>query len=505
MIRLWPGSPYQEQNLRTLLVGVGTFLLTLLWWTFLSRVPWRRRGLGLLVVIALFGVTVGMFRIRGVSGDLLPILEPRWKTDVLPTVTARSEGLLTPALPTDPTAPQRSDFAQYLGPNRDTTLPGPALAVDWLQHPPQIIWRQLVGAAWSGFVIVGKRAVTQEQRGDEEWITCRELLTGKLIWEHADAAKYDTVIAGAGPRQTPVVVKERVYTLGATGKLNCLDLLTGRRLWGTNILSLATRRTELKDGTLSQVAKIPDWGFAGSPLVTDDLVIVQPGGDAGRSLAAFRTSTGELAWTAGDGSADYSSPTLLTLGGVRQVLIFTSKRLSSHDPATGMIFWQHPFGSHFPLVANPLAIGPDRVFISAGYGVGAQLIEPRQATDGTWTVTNLWTSRRLKAKFHHPVRRGDHIYGLDDGVWACLAISDGTQTWRSGRYGHGQGLLVGEHYLLMAEDGELKLLKPVPEAAMELASFRVFDRKTWNPIALSGEYLLVRNDAEAVLLKLALH
>jgi len=238
-------------------------------------------------------------------------------------------------------------------------------------------------------------------------------------------------------------------------------------------------------------------------LVVDGRVVVQPGGDEGRSLVAFDAANGTLLWSSGNGDVEYGSPTLLTLAGAAQVLVFSSRQIEAHDPKTGRMLWQHPFGTHFPLIANPLAMGPDRVLISAGYGVGAELLEIKAATNGTLGVDTLWTSRRMKAKFHHPVQLNNYVYGLDDGMWACLDLADGTQKWKGGRYGHGQGLLIGEKYLLMAESGELILLGPKPDEPFEFGKFRVFDRKTWNPIALAGDLLLVRNDEEAVLLKLA--
>ncbi len=492
---------FQERNLWTLGAGVVTSGLLLVWWVLFSRVRWWNRLIGLVVVLALVGALVGMFRIRAVSGDLLPIFEPRWvahrgpPTD-LPPRAAVPDLATAPIPPVASKASNRPDFRQYLGPTRDTVVTGPALEPDWSVHPPQVIWRQPVGAAWSGFVIVGERALTQEQRGDDELVTCRQLANGAVLWERTDRAKYDTVIAGAGPRQTPVVVGNRVYTLGATGVLNCLDLISGQRVWGTNILMLAH-------------AGVPDFGLAGTPLVAEGRVIVQAGGKAGASLLAFDAATGVLQWSVGDQSADYSSPTALFLAGIPQVLVFTSQRIAAHDPATGRLLWDRPFGSKFPLVANPLAIGSDRVLISAGYGVGTELLEvkrgaPVAGADGPLTVSSVWTSKRLKAKFHHPVQRGGFVYGLDDGLWTCLNLKDGSQTWKGDRYGHGQGLWIGEHYLLMAESGELVLFRPTPEAPNELAKFRVFDRKTWNPIALSGDLLLVRDDIEAVLLQLVL-
>ncbi len=117
-------------------------------------------------------------------------------------------------------------------------------------------------------------------------------------------------------------------------------------------------------------------------------------------------------------------------------------------------------------------------------------------------MNGLWKSIRMKAKFSHLFVRDGFLYGLDDGMFACVDVKDGSLRWKEGRYGHGQGLLVDDLYLLMAESGELILLRPAPDAPNEVARFRVFNSKTWNPIALAGDLLLVRNDREAACLRL---
>jgi outer membrane protein assembly factor BamB len=154
------------------------------------------------------------------------------------------------------------------------------------------------------------------------------------------------------------------------------------------------------------------------------------------------------------------------------------------------------------MVAMPQAVGTNRLLVTAGYNVGAALLDFQRNADGAFTVKAAWESKRLKAKFANPYVRDGFVYGLDDGILTCLDLKDGTQRWKEGRHGHGQGLLVGDRFVLMAETGELLLLQPTPDGPDELGRFRVFSDKTWNPVALSGDLLLARNDREAALLRL---
>jgi outer membrane protein assembly factor BamB len=478
--------PFQQRNLATLMLTLVTGLLLLGWWLGFSRAParWRWAGVGALVL--LIAGFQAAFRIRGVSGDLVPILEPRWQTK--PTAAMPD---LAPAVPSPAAAPAfAGEFRQFLGPDRDGRLPGPRLATNWGVTPPVVRWRQPIGPAWSGFSVAAGLAVTQEQRGEEELVTAYDLATGQPRWTHADAARYATTIAGEGPRCSPTIVGDRVYALGATGVLNCLELATGRRVW---------RRRLLEEGARG----VPEWGFSGSPLVTGGMVIVSAGGDAGKSLHAYDAATGEPRWRGGDEAVSFGSPAVATLAGVPHVLTFNARSFTAHDPATGRVLWRHPFGVGYPLVAMPIVLAPDRVLITAGYGVGAELLRVT-VTNGAPAATSLWVSKKLKAKFANPVRAGDFVYGLDDSILACLDVRDGSQRWKEGRYGHGQGLLVGSRYLLLAESGELVLLEPTPDAPRELARRPVFTAKTWNPIALAGDLLLVRNDQEAACLRLPL-
>jgi outer membrane protein assembly factor BamB len=286
-------------------------------------------------------------------------------------------------------------------------------------------------------------------------------------------------------------VSNRVFALGATGFLNCLDLAAGRQLWFHNIAEDAG-------------SHVPEWGFAGSPLVFDGRVVVSAGGAPDKSLLAYDAETGKPAWAGGSQRESYASPFLATLAGTRQILAFNSRKITAHDPGSGQVLWDYPWGNGQPQAAMPVVAGSNQVLFSSGYGVGSELLEIGSNASGHLEAKRLWQSRKMKAKFANLVQRDGFLYGLDDGVLACLDLKDGTQRWKEGRYGHGQGLLVRGLLLLMAENGELVLLRPSPESAHELHRFRVFGSKTWNPIALAGDLLLVRNDQEAACLRLAL-
>jgi outer membrane protein assembly factor BamB len=433
-----------------------------------------------------------MFRFRGVSGDLVPILEFRWTKRAVPAAApviaeiSSGSGLQRTHFTT------YVDFPEFLGPDRNGVLPGPQLDTNWTAHPPAVLWRQKVGAAWSGFVISsGDICLTQEQRGEDECVVARELTTGRQLWLHADPAHYNTVIAGEGPRATPTVVGNRVLTCGATGILNCLELATGRLVWTRNVVA-------------ESGGKLPEWGIASSPLWAGGLVIVHGGNSTPRSLLAFHAEDGRPAWS-GAANHSYASPSLATLAGVSQVLAFSSRVITAHDPATGNKLWESPWGSGNVVCSSPVVVGSNRVVFSSGYGFGAELLEiSRDEANSKLAARLVWKSIRMKAKFAHLFAREDCLYGLDDGIFTCVDLKDGSLRWKEGRYGHGQGLLVSDLYLLMAESGELVLLRPTPAAPNELARFRVFNAKTWNPLALSGDLLLVRNDQEAACLRLKL-
>jgi outer membrane protein assembly factor BamB len=499
--------------------------------------PSRRvaRPVGFLLLVAAVAMPVA-FRIKGVTGDFVPVLEYRFapKADttlpLLPGVAAPSPApepsaeappapvaapgaappplaaplppLAAPretsppsqaaapvSLPAAESAPETSrvSFPQYLGAARDGHVRGVRLARDWDAQPPKQVWKIPVGAGWSGFVIDRGVAVTQEQRGGDEMVVAYDLATGAPRWSHRDPIRYDSVIAGDGPRATPTIDGAYVATLGSTGVLNVLDFRSGRTLWR-------------KDVVADNDAVSPEWGRSGSPLVYDGKVIVSAGGD-GRTIVAYDLKTGERLWRAGTDGPGYAAPTVLTLLGRPQVVAFNRATMTGHDPGTGAVLWSQTWPGPIN-VAQPVRIADDLVLGSAGYGIGAKLTRLTAGEGGAITSAYVWESPRLKAKFTNPVLHEGFVYGLDDGVLVCLDVTTGERRWRAGRYGHGQTLLVGDLLLVMTEYGDVVLVEPTPEGHRELTKFTALDGKTWNPPAVAGKYLLVRSDKEAALYEL---
>lgn len=487
-------SDGQERMMSSIALLLLLGFLLAMWVVFLSRLPWRVRGLVTAGLVGVVALAAALFEIRGVTGDLRPVLAFRWAgTPELPAPPAADPVSGSVAIPAvAPAGVDRGDldYPGFLGARRDGTIRGVRLDPDWVTRPPQVVWRQPIGAGWSGFAVADGQAFTQEQRGNEELVVRYDLATGAVRWIHADPGRYDTTIAGVGPRATPTVVEDRVFTLGALGRLNALDRETGRRIWG-------------RDAIEENGGQVPEWGKSSSPLVVDGLVVVNVGGSGGRSIVAYHADSGKRAWSGGEGTSSYSSPLLTEIAGRRQVVILSDTSLAAHDPATGRTLWEVPWPAGQPNVSVPVVLPGDRLFASSGYGIGGKLFQI-EGSDQSFTGNLLWETPRLKAKFTNVVYHEGHLYGLDDGTLVCLDPATGERRWRDGRYGHGQVILVEDLLLVQTEDGAIALVETDPTSYREIARFQALSGKTWNPPALAGPYLLVRNDQEAACYRLPL-
>lgn len=393
------------------------------------------------------------------------------------------------------------DYPAFLGGRPWAEVEGIDLATDWKANPPRELWRQRIGAGWSGFAIVGEYAVTQEQRGEQELVACYELRTGKIAWTHADDVRWDPrgsgALGGIGPRATPSISEGRVVAQGATGIVNCLDASTGKLLW---------RHDTLAENNAPQLM----WGKAGSPLVLDGRVVVSVGGPENASLVAYDLESGDKVWSAGSRRSSYATPVATTLGGVPQILSLNEEVVTAHRADDGKVLWEFDWPSQSDSSAaasQPVPIGGDRVLLTKGYGLGAELIEITGQADSL-TAASIWKNRAaLKNKMSNALVRDGFAYGLDDVYLQCVDLQTGKPRWkkrRSPSFGHGQVMLAGDVILVLSEEGELILAEVNPKKYHELASLPVLEGVTWNNPALSGSVLLVRNSEEAAAYELPL-
>jgi outer membrane protein assembly factor BamB len=320
---------------------------------------------------------------------------------------------------------------------------------------------------------------------------CYDLESGEPLWSHADRTRFESVIGGDGPRATPAIADGRVHSVGATGMLNVLDLETGSVVWSKDILT-------------DNDAPVPEYGVAASPLVHGEMVIVVAPGATSGSLVAYDRQTGEKLWAAGDALGRHSSPTLATLAGREQILLFYDGALRGHDPSSGETLWTFAWPSETEEASQPLPIDDGRVFLSSGYGIGGKMLAISRDASGALEAELVWETTSLKAKFTNPVLHEGHIYGLDDGILVAVDPTNGSRLWKAGRYGHGHVLLAGDLLVVLSESGEVALVDPRPDAFSELARFQALEGKTWNTPALAGPYLLVRNATEATCHRLPL-
>lgn len=479
-----------------LMYAVGIALLAAGW--IVTFKPRRRSvaaiGAGLLVLLA--GVSTCL-RVESFRGDRTPRFVWNWTPTAEQEVKRYLISHSARSARVTHLAPERfestgNDFPGFMGPDHNAQLVGRSLSKRWDKIPPRPLWRHPIGLGWAGFAVQGGIAVTLEQRDEEECVVCYDLKQGHELWLHAERIRFRSE-HGDGPRTTPLIHGERVYSCGGTGKVTCVDLASGRLVWKADLLADAG-------------ADPPYFGWSCSPIASGTELIVTPGIQPGGTIVGLDLETGEQQWRGGDDPTSYASPVATTLCGELQFLSFNGEGLRSFARG-GSSLWFFPWltqGESRVNVAQPVIVdrggfAPEersRVLISSGYEMGTALLEIYKVSD-EWRIDTVWKSKHLKSKFSNFVVHREHLYGLDNGLLTCLQLSNGERTWKKGRYGHGQLLLVDGRLLIQCESGEIALVEANPDKHVELARFRALEDKTWNHPALARNILVVRNDREA--------
>jgi len=472
-----------------LIYAVPVLSLAFVLWAVASRrlaVGPRRAAMAATILLAC-GVWT-LLRTYGVSGGFDWDFGWRWSQSPEERLLAQAGDEPTAPVPAAAQPdPGRPDWPGFRGAERDGVVRGVRIETDWSASPPVELWRRPVGPGWSSFAVRGGLLYTQEQRGDDEAVACYDAATGEPVWIHRDPVRFWEAMAGAGPRGTPALSDGRVYALGATGILNALDAEDGSVVWS-------------RDAASDTGVKVPGWGFTSSPLVVDDVVVAAVAG----KLAAYDLATGDPRWFGEAKSVSYSSPHLLTIDGVAQVLMLTGAGATSVATADGTLLWEHAWPGFHSL--QPAQTADGGVLISTA-GSSSGIATRRLAVargPGGWTVEERWTSEGLKPYFNDLVVHEGHAFGFDNSILACIDLANGERKWKGGRYGYGQLILLADQDLLLvlSEKGELALVAATPDRFTELARFPAIEGKTWNHPALVGDVLLARNAEEMVAFRL---
>jgi len=468
-------------------LGMGASVLVLAVWYFaFASISWATRGITALLLVLGGMASLAAIRRIDFTGDMRPVFEFRWQPNRDQLLTAHRTSLATdddlPPIQLD--AIRETDMAEYRGQRRDGVVTGPPLARDWTARPPEVIWREPVGGGYAALSVAGNVAVTIEQRGENEAVVCYDPASGRERWIYDYPAKFSEPLGGVGPRATTTIAGGKVYALGGTGVLTCLDVANGAHVWTRNVLTLSG-------------AKNLQWGMAGSPLVFDGKVIVSPGGQGaatGRAVLALDAGTGELIWSIGDAQGAYASPMLARLDNVQQLIIFDAEGVAGFDLDGRGELWRYPWKTPFDnSAAQPVVLPGDRVLITSDNGCALLKIN-RQ--DDTWSVEPLWTNKLLKGAYANPIARDGFVYGLDKGILVCLDLKTGRRRWKQGRHGHGQMLLADDLLVILSEKGHLVLVEATPDAYRELGKIPAIEGRTWNNPTMVEGRIFVRNHLE---------
>jgi outer membrane protein assembly factor BamB len=459
--------------------------------------PVRRVGM-LLVMMAAWGY-FGLLCFDGVTGNITAEMRWRWVEPAEAKATAARAAEMAKGNaagdavdnPNEVLVLQPGDWPAFRGANRDGRLTGVKIAVDWDKRQPRKLWSKLVGPGWSSFAVIGKRVYTQEQWENEEAVVCWDADTGNLLWSHRDPGRFTEAVGGIGPRATPTFQDGKIYALGAKGKLNCLDAVTGKVVWAKDIAADAG-------------AEVPIWGFASSPLVTHGAVIVFAGGKGGKSVLAYNASSGDVQWYGGEGLLSYCSPQLSKLGGTEQVLISTDAGLLAFKPDGGALLWKYEWATEQTArIVQPTIVGETDVLLGTGMGQGMRRLK-LNISNGNWSEEVVWKSRAMSPYYNDAVLYQDNLYGFDGEYLTCVSLKDGKSKWKERGYGNGQVLLLADQGLLLvlSEQGDVALVDASPDKHNERGRFHAINGKTWNhPVVAHGK-LFVRNGEEAACFQL---
>jgi outer membrane protein assembly factor BamB len=373
-------------------------------------------------------------------------------------------------------------WPQYRGAFRDGISKETGLLKSWPESGPRVVWRRPIGSGFSGVSAVGDRLYTMYADPNVEMAACLKADSGETIWETPLGPRFVEEF-GDGPRATPVVDRDLVFALSSYGKLLALKAADGTKVWEVDLVATFGGR-------------VPTRGFAATPLVAGDLIVMEGGGAAGKAFQALDRATGATRWTSQDGGAGYASGISVDVGGVRQqVFVRTGAGGFVAFNQAGEVLWRHPWQAG--PIAMPVFVPPNRFFASSAEDTGATLIEVT-AAGGKFTPHEVWNSRFMKNHFNSSLVMGKHIYGFDNATLRCIQADSGESVWVARGFGKGSLIAADGLLFILSDQGTLAMADATPEGYREHGRFQALQGKSWTAPTLAAGRLYLRNLTEMV-------
>ena len=386
-------------------------------------------------------------------------------------------------------------WLQWGGPNQDFSAPAKSLATSWPEGGPQQLWSRTLGEGYSAILVDGGRLYTMYRAEKKEVVVCLDAKSGETIWEHRyEHAPSDGHVYGygAGPRSTPLIAGDRVFTVGIAGRMHALNKSDGEVVWSR----------DLWGGDLG--GNVRGHGYSSSPVAYKGTVIITVGGE-NAGIVAFDQASGTVEWKALNFKNSHSSPRIVDIAGEPQLVVFMTEELVGVDPNNGQLRWRYPHGNQWGHnISMPIVVDGDTIFLSS-VQAGARGI--RLVHDGEGTeAKEIWSTRRIQFYHGSVVRNGDWVYGstgtTSPAFMAAVNLRTGEIGWRERGFGKANCVEADGKLIILDEDGVLYLARATPEELVVLAKTQLLNRVAWTVPTIVGKILYVRDNRQILALNL---
>ncbi len=368
---------------------------------------------------------------------------------------------------------QAADWSTWRGPTRD----GISAEKDWnIAAEPKVLWEAEVGLGFSSFVTAGDLLFTSGHADGKDSVFCLSAKTGKTLWKHDYPADLGDKYYEGGTSATPTLDEGKLYHLSRWGDLFCFEAATGKVVWEKNV----QKETD---------SNVPEWGYAGAPLVQGKLLIL----NVGKAGMAVDKTDGKIVWKSEVDSAGYSTPYPITRDGKDLAILGSADNYVAVEVANGTPLWSYKWNTRYAVNAADPILSGDTLFISSGYNKGCTLIKLT-----TSQPEKIWESKVLKNQFNSSVLIDGHLYGIDGDQNSrcslkCVSLKDGKEVWAEKSIGFGSLMAADGRLIILTEKGELVIAKATTEKFEEINRSQILSGRCWSAPVLANGKLFARN------------